>query len=208
MYKGLQGKIRKDSSLVNFDVEKKLGGVVIGVDEAGRGPLAGPVVAAAVIINNLEPLLQVNDSKKVSKTKREVLYKLIEQHTTFGIGMATVEEIDSINILQATLLAMRRAIEMVKVPFDYIIVDGNISPYPKQANIIPIIGGDAKSISIAAASIMAKVTRDRIMDDLHQQYPDYGWASNSGYGTKLHIDAIKSQGITPHHRKSFLKKFY
>ncbi|AIF81802.1 ribonuclease HII [endosymbiont of Acanthamoeba sp. UWC8] len=186
-------------------IEEQVGGIVVGVDEAGRGPLAGPVVAAAVIICNPALLGQVNDSKKLSKLKREKLFSLIKENAEYGIALASVEEIDELNILQATLLAMRRAIGLIKIKFDNILIDGNISPYKKHENIFPIVGGDAKSLSIAAASILAKVTRDGIMNGLHMSYPHYGWDKNSGYGTKLHIEAIKTSGITTHHRKTFLR---
>lgn len=189
----------------DLSIEKRVGGITVGVDEAGRGPLAGPVVAAAVIIKDPLLLGEVNDSKKLSKLKREKLFNIITENTEYAIAQASVEEIDELNILQATLLAMRRAIKLIKIKFDNILIDGNISPYKKHPNIFPIIKGDAKSLSIAAASILAKVTRDNIMNDLHISYPHYCWNKNAGYGTKLHIEAIKTSGITIHHRKKFLQ---
>ncbi len=189
----------------DFKIEEQLGGTIVGVDEAGRGPLAGPVVAAAVIVTNPKSIEGVNDSKKLSKITREKLFDIIKKNTIHAIALAGVEEIEELNILQATLLAMRRAIESLNVKFDKVIIDGSISPYKRQKNIIPIIGGDSKSLSIAAASILAKVTRDRVMSEFHMVYPNYGWDRNSGYGTKIHIEAIKTFGITPHHRKLFLR---
>ena len=197
--------MKKINYMPDLRIEERVGGVVAGVDEAGRGPLAGPVVAAAVIIRNPALLGQVNDSKKLSKLKREKLFSLIKENAEYGIALASVEEIDELNILQATLLAMRRAIGLIKIKFDNILIDGNISPYKKHENIFTIVGGDAKSLSIAAASILAKVTRDGIMNGLHMSYPHYGWDKNSGYGTKSHIEAIKTLGITTHHRKTFLR---
>lgn len=183
---------------------------IMGIDEAGRGPWAGPVVAGAVIFidRNLPKDLAsiIQDSKKLSRKKREIAYGLLEKyqgsHLYIGMGIANVEEIDSLNILQATFLAMSRAYESIKLKPEGVLIDGNKSP-KIPCKSYPIIKGDQHSFSIAAASIVAKVTRDRLMDDLHKDYPVYGWNVNAGYGTKIHQEALALHGITPHHRKSF-----
>ena len=175
---------------------------IIGVDEVGRGPLAGPVISAAIILNKEKIPEGINDSKKLSKKKREVINEeLISQHS-FAIGIASVEEIDKINILQASLLAMKRAVLNLNIKPQTILVDGNKLP-DLEYNMYPIIKGDSKSISIAAASIIAKVYRDKLMQDLSLQYPGYYWEKNSGYGTKQHLLALNNLGVTPIHRKSF-----
>lgn len=175
---------------------------IIGVDEVGRGPLAGPVISAAIILNKEKIPEGINDSKKLSKKKREVINEeLISQHN-FAIGIASVEEIDKINILQASLLAMKRAVLNLNIKPQTILVDGNKLP-DLEYNMYPIIKGDSKSISIAAASIIAKVYRDKLMQDLSLQYPGYYWEKNSGYGTKQHLLALNNLGVTPIHRKSF-----
>ena len=175
---------------------------IIGVDEVGRGPLAGPVISAAIVLNKEKIPEGINDSKKLSKKKREVINEeLISQHK-FAIGIASVEEIDKINILQASLLAMKRAVLNLNIKPQTILVDGNKLPDLKY-NMYPIIKGDSKSISIAAASIIAKVYRDKLMQDLSLQYPGYYWEKNSGYGTKQHLLALDNLGVTPIHRKSF-----
>ena len=175
---------------------------IIGVDEVGRGPLAGPVISAAIILNKEMIPEVINDSKKLSKKKREVINEeLISQHS-FAIGIASVEEIDKINILQASLLAMKRAVLNLNIKPQTILVDGNKLP-DLEYNMYPIIKGDSKSISIAAASIIAKVYRDKLMQDLSLQYPGYYWEKNSGYGTKQHLLALNNLGVTPIHRKSF-----
>ena len=175
---------------------------IIGVDEVGRGPLAGPVISAAIILNKEKIPEGINDSKKLSKKKREVISEeLISQHS-FAIGIASVEEIDKINILQASLLAMKRAVLNLNIKPQTILVDGNKLP-DLEYNMYPIIKGDSKSISIAAASIIAKVYRDKLMQDLSLQYPGYYWEKNSGYGTKQHLLALNNLGVTPIHRKSF-----
>lgn len=178
---------------------------VAGVDEVARGTLVGSVVAAAVVIpdNFITKLIyKVNDSKKLSPAKREELYKLITDNCDYGIGEVSNEEIDRINILEATRVAMCYALSKLSIS-DYALIDGNVIlpnlEFPQQQ----IIKGDCKSISIASASIIAKVTKDRIMDKLHEEYPMYGWNTNRGYGAKKHIEAIKRYGITIHHRKSF-----
>ena len=173
---------------------------IIGVDEVGRGPLAGPVISAAIVLNKEKIPEGINDSKKLSKKKREVINEeLISQHS-FAIGIASVEEIDKINILQASLLAMKRAVLNLNIKPQTILVDGNKLP---DLEYYPIIKGDSKSISIAAASIIAKVYRDKLMQDLSLQYPGYYWEKNSGYGTKQHLLALNNLGVTPIHRKSF-----
>ena len=175
---------------------------IIGVDEVGRGPLAGPVISAAIILNKEKIPEGINDSKKLSKKKREVINEeLISQHK-FAIGIASVEEIDKINILQASLLAMKRAVLNLNIKSQTILVDGNKLP-DLEYNMYPIIKGDSKSISIAAASIVAKVYRYKLMQDLSIQYPGYYWEKNSGYGTKQHLLALDNLGVTPIHRKSF-----
>lgn len=179
---------------------------VCGIDEAGRGPLAGPVVVAAVILPEDIQLPGVNDSKKITEKKREILFDFVKEHAlAYGIGEASETEIDEINILQATFLAMRRAVEALQIPADYALVDGNrIQGLPVPAETV--IGGDGKVLSIAAASILAKVTRDRYMRDMAAQYPEYGFEKHKGYGTKEHYAAIEQYGICPLHRKTFLKK--
>jgi ribonuclease HII len=186
----------------DFSLELSLSGIVAGVDEAGRGPWAGPVVAAAVILDYKHVPAGINDSKKLSAAKRDKLYDLIMASYQTGVGLATVEEIDAINILEATKLAMRRAIEQLpKVP-DIALVDGNRAP-SLPCKVQTVIGGDAKSLSIAAASIIAKVTRDRIMQQLATDFPGYGWERNAGYGTSQHQKGLAELGVTPHHRRSF-----
>lgn len=191
----------------NFDLEIGLGGCVAGIDEAGCGPWAGPVVAACVIFETYEAFeLQgcIFDSKQMSKLNREKAFALIQNSPliSFGIGQAGVDEIDTIGLGQSTKLAMHRAFEKIDSNIDYILVDGIRNPgIPRNTHMV--VKGDQKSFSIACASILAKVTRDRIMDDLHQQYPLYGWNTNAGYGTKGHHEAIKNYGVTEHHRKSF-----
>ena len=175
---------------------------VAGVDEVGRGPLAGPVTAAAVILDTANIPDGLNDSKALSRKKREALELLIFANAEVSIAHATVEEIDEINILRASHLAMERAIAGLG-RVDHALIDGNMIP---RGLIIPattIIKGDARSLSIAAASIVAKICRDRIMVELAQQYPGYGWDTNAGYGSKSHISALQSLGVTPHHRRSF-----
>jgi len=192
----------------NFSLEKEYGGkVVIGVDEVGRGPLAGPVVAAAVYIpskNWNHPVwLDVQDSKKLSSIRREILFSVIQGQCYFGIAEASVEEIDEFNILQATFLAMRRAIEKIDVQNPFILIDGNRLPKNWPWESRAVIKGDSKSVSIATASILAKVTRDRMMSELAKENPHYGWGNNAGYGTVEHLSALNKHGVTHHHRKTF-----
>ena len=179
--------------------------VVCGVDEAGRGPLAGPVVAAACILPDGFQIEGLNDSKKLSEKKRDKLFDIIiENALDFSIAMASVEEIEEINILNAAMLAMKRAIEGLELKPDLALIDGNTSRgfnLPTKT----VVGGDAKSPSIAAASILAKVTRDRMCYEFDKEFPEYGFAKHKGYGTKVHIEAIKTYGVTPIHRPSFLK---
>ncbi len=182
-------------------------GHICGIDEVGRGPLAGPVVAAAVILPKNCDILYINDSKKLSEKKREELYPLImEQALAVGIGQASPERIDEINILQATYEAMREAIHKLSIRPDILLNDAVEIPEVDIVQV-PIIKGDAKSISIAAASIVAKVTRDRMMIEYDATMPEYGFASNKGYGTAAHIAALKANGPTEIHRKSFIQKF-
>ena len=182
-------------------------GHICGIDEVGRGPLAGPVVAAAVILPPDCGILYINDSKKLSEKKREELYPLImEQALAVGIGQASPERIDEINILQATYEAMREAIHKLSIRPDILLNDAVEIPEVDIVQV-PSIKGDAKSISIAAASIVAKVTRDRMMIEYDAAMPEYGFASNKGYGTAAHIAALKANGPTEIHRKSFIQKF-
>ncbi len=180
---------------------------ICGIDEAGRGPLAGPVVAGAVILPKNCDILYINDSKKLSEKKREELYDIImDKAVAVGIGYSTPERIDEINILQATYEAMREAVSRLSVQPDLLLNDAVTIP---QISIrqIPIIKGDAKSISIGAASIMAKVTRDRLMVQYDSIFPEYGFASNKGYGAQAHIEALKKYGPCPIHRKTFITHF-
>lgn len=179
---------------------------ICGVDEAGRGPLAGPVCAAAVILPEGLILDEVNDSKKLSEKKREKLFDVVrESAVAYNIAFATVEEIEEINILNATMLAMKRAVEGLEVPADFAYIDGNRTPdldIPSEY----IIKGDARSMSVAAASILAKVARDRLMLEYVEEYPQYCFEKHKGYGTKLHTERIREFGPCPIHRMSFLTK--
>lgn len=186
----------------DFSLESMYEGLVAGVDEAGRGPLAGPVVAAAVVLPRKGVPRGINDSKKLSREERESLFVRICKRASVGVGIASVEEIDAFNILGATKIAMRRAVEALSPCPDVALVDGNQPPL-LPCTTVTVIAGDEKSLSIAAASIVAKVTRDRIMDKLAQEHPGYGWERNAGYGTRHHQMAMTSLGITVHHRRSF-----
>lgn len=180
---------------------------ICGIDEVGRGPLAGPVVAGAVILPKDCDILYLNDSKKLSEKKREELYDIImEKAVAVGLGYNSPERIDEINILNATYEAMRMAVGELKVTPTLLLNDAVTIPGLSQRQV-PIIKGDAKSISIAAASIVAKVTRDRLMVEYDKVYPEYGFASNKGYGAQMHIDALKKYGPTPIHRRSFIGHF-
>lgn len=179
---------------------------VCGVDEAGRGPLAGPVCAAAVILPENTVIDGVNDSKKLSEKKREALFDVIkEQALSYSIAFASVEEIEEVNILNATMLAMKRAVEGLDIKADYAMIDGNRLP-DLSIDSEFIVKGDAKSMSIACASILAKVSRDRLLYKYAEEYPEYLFDKHKGYGTKAHVEAIKKYGPCPYHRLSFLKK--
>ena len=182
---------------------------VCGIDEAGCGPLAGPVYAAAVILNPDDPIEGLNVSKKLTEKKREALYPQIKDRAlAWAIASATAQEIDEINILQARLLAMRRAVEMLSIKPDQALVDGNRDPDIPDVPSLLIVGGDGKSASIAAASILAKVTRDHAMLELDKQYPQYLFAKHKGYPTKLHVEKLLEHGACPEHRQTFLKKIW
>ena len=198
----------------DFSLEESLGlstsAVIVGVDEVGRGPLAGPVTAAAVFFDRQkitsDLLTKIDDSKKIAQKKRATISKQIESIAIIGIGWASSGEIDQLNILEATMLAMQRAISSLRKQIisdpDYILIDGNKVPrldFPSKA----IVRGDEKSLSIAAASIVAKSKRDAFMTSLSKLYPGYGWEKNAGYGTREHLAAIEREGITVHHRRSF-----
>ena len=202
----------------DFTLEDEIKGQVAGIDEAGRGPWVGPVVAgcAVFLTQNVNPYLleNLNDSKKISKTKRQKLYDaLLEEKQKgtmlLGIGLATAQEIDELNILNATFLAMKRALENSASTPTEVLVDGNREPKNFNLKTRAIIKGDAKSYSISAASILAKVYRDNLMEEMEKKYPGYGFEKNAGYGTKAHIEGLKTLGITPEHRKSYapIKEF-
>lgn len=180
---------------------------VCGVDEAGRGPLAGPVCAAAVILDPDTEISGINDSKKLSEKKREALFDVItEKAVAYGIAFATVEEIEEHNILNATYLAMNRAIEQLENKADFALIDGNRVPAGITIDCQTVVKGDAKSMSVAAASILAKVTRDRLLLEYDEKFPQYNFAKHKGYGTAEHMDAIRKFGPCEVHRPSFLKK--
>ena len=201
--------------MANLDFEQVAGDVVMGVDEAGRGPLVGGVYAAAVTVplKRAGELLEgswagVNDSKKLTDKRRRELYDVIvEQAVAYGIGLASEAEIDEINILQATFLAMRRALEQLPAQPELALIDGNRET-DFGLPVKTVVKGDSLSANIAAASILAKVTRDDLMLELAEQYPEYGFDIHKGYGTKAHYDALRQYGPCPIHRRSFLKKFY
>lgn len=188
-----------DNSFLNEKIK-----LIAGTDEAGRGPLAGPVVAAAVIFSPKVYIEGVNDSKKLTHLEREALYPLIIKNAmAFRVSVVSNSRIDKINILQASLLAMKRAVNKLEVQPDLVLIDGN-KTFKHEIPAVSIVKGDSKSFAIAAASIIAKVTRDRIMIRLAKKYPQYNWAKNKGYPTNEHISAIKVYGATEYHRKSFL----
>lgn len=197
------------TELIEFDAQVRMyAPIFCGVDEAGRGPLAGDVYAAAVILKPDAQIAGLNDSKKITERKREALIPLIkEQAIAWAIACATVAEIEQLNILQAAMLAMQRAVEQLSVQPSLALVDGNRAPSLAVA-VQTLVGGDAKSASIAAASILAKTARDASLRALDEQYPMYGFAKHKGYGTKAHYQAIAEYGLCPAHRPSFLKKFY
>lgn len=203
----LEKEIARTKAMSVFEEEYKDYQYICGIDEVGRGPLAGPVVAGAVILPKDDMILYLNDSKKLSEKKREMLYdEIMSRAVATGIGMASPARIDEINILQATYEAMRMAIDNLEVRPDILLNDAVTIP---QVDIpqVPIIKGDAKSISIAAASIIAKVTRDRLMVEYDKVLPGYDFASNKGYGTKAHIAGLKELGPTPIHRRSFIHNY-
>lgn len=200
-------EVARIDALYRYEREYAAYQYICGIDEAGRGPLAGPVVAGAVILPKDCDILYINDSKKLSEKKREELYDVImERAVAVGIGCSTPERIDEINILQATYEAMRQAVAQLPVQPDLLLNDAVTIP-ELSVRQVPIIKGDAKSISIGAASIMAKVTRDRLMVQYDEIYPEYGFASNKGYGAQVHIEALKKYGPCPIHRKSFITHF-
>ena len=202
-----QKELERTEKLKRFEKEYDAFSFICGIDEVGRGPLAGPVVAAAVILPKDCDILYINDSKQLSAAKREELFDIImEKAVSVGIGMMGPKVIDDINILQATYKAMQQAIQKLNPQPDILLNDAVTIP---NVNIkqVPIIKGDAKSISIGAASIIAKVTRDRMMEEYENIYPGYGFASNKGYGSAEHIKALKELGPTPIHRASFIKNF-
>lgn len=187
----------------DWSFEATFDGPVAGIDEAGRGPLAGPVVAAAVILDPATLPAGLRDSKQLAKTTRERLFDAIRAAArAYGIGIASVEEIDHINILEASMLAMRRAVAALAMTPTACLVDGNRDPGTGFLTRT-VVGGDRRSLSIAAASILAKVTRDRIMADLALGHPAYGWEKNAGYGVPAHLDSLRLVGVSPHHRRSF-----
>ena len=203
----LEKEIARTEAMSVFEKEYSDHQAICGIDEVGRGPFAGPVVAGAVILPKDHPILYLNDSKKLSEKKREELYEVIlKEAVATGIGMASPARIDEINILQATYEAMRMAISNLSVQPDLLLNDAVTIP-EIEIRQIPIIKGDAKSVSIAAASILAKVTRDRLMVEYERVFPGYDFASNKGYGTKAHIEGLKKLGPTPIHRMSFIHKY-
>lgn len=204
-----QAKLEKERARIEtmkvYEKEYESHGWICGIDEVGRGPLCGPVVASAVILPKDCQILYLNDSKKLSEKKREELYDVImDQAVAVGVGMASPQRIDEINILQATYEAMRQAISSLKVKPAVLLNDAVTIPGVEIPQI-PIIKGDAKSVSIAAASIIAKVTRDRMMVEYDRMYPGYDLASNKGYGTKVHMEALRTVGPCEIHRKTFIK---
>ena len=203
----LRQELDRIDALKEYERKYESEGYVCGIDEVGRGPLAGPVVACACILPKDCNILYINDSKKLSKKKREELYDIIlKEAVAVGIGYNSPERIDEINILQATFEAMREAISKLSVTPDILLNDAVTIP-GVDIKQVPIIKGDAKSISIGAASIVAKVTRDRLMEDYDKLFPEYGFASNMGYGTAVHIKALKELGPCPIHRQSFIHNF-
>ena len=194
-------------ALCEFEKEYDYCRYICGIDEAGRGPLAGPVVAGAVILPKGSRILYINDSKKLSEKKREELFDVISREAvSVGIGIVSAQRIDEINILQATYEAMRQAIQKLSVQPDILLNDAVTIPGVEIAQV-PIIKGDAKSLSIACASIIAKVTRDRLMEEYDKILPEYGFASHKGYGSREHMEAIQAYGPSPIHRQSFLRHF-
>lgn len=205
--KAVADEKKRLEGMKRYEYQYAQAGIICGIDEAGRGPLAGPVVAGAVILRKDSDILYLNDSKQLSEKRREELYEIImEQALAVGVGYASPERIDEINILQATYEAMRDAVDALSVRPDILLNDAVTIPMV-DIRQVPIIKGDAKSISIAAASIVAKVTRDRLMRQYDSVFPEYGFAQNKGYGAASHIEALKKYGPTPIHRKSFIGHF-
>ena len=203
----LKKELERLEAMCVYEKEYAAWGAICGIDEAGRGPLAGPVVAGAVILPKDEKILYVNDSKKLSEKKREMLYdEIMSRALAVGVGVVGPERIDEINILQATYEAMRMAVAQLTVPPDILLNDAVTIP-DLPIRQVPIVKGDAKSVSIAAASIIAKVTRDRLMREYDQIFPEYDFASNKGYGTRSHIEALKALGPAPVHRRTFIRHF-
>jgi ribonuclease HII len=203
----LQKELNRLEKMKEYEKKYSQYEYICGIDEVGRGPFAGPVIAAAVILPKDCDILYINDSKQLSEKKREELYdEILEKAIAYGIGSVPPNQIDEMNILQATYEAMRKAIGNLKVKPDLLLNDAVTIPHV-DIKQVPIIKGDAKSISIAAASIVAKVTRDRMMGAYHQIFPQYDFASNKGYGSAKHIEAIKEHGLTPIHRRTFVKNF-
>ena len=195
------------ASLSVFEQEYAAFAPIAGIDEAGRGPLAGPVAAAAVILDPAQEILYINDSKKLSEARREMLYgEIMEKALSVGVGLVSAARIDEINILQATYEAMRLAVAQLDPVPGILLVDAVTIPQVTVRQV-PSIKGDAKSLSIGAASIIAKVTRDRILKDMDRTYPEYGFAQHKGYGTAAHIEAIRKFGPCPEHRRSFIRNF-
>ena len=204
----IESEIRRTNEMKKFERENASYGLLCGIDEVGRGPLAGPVYAAAVILPMDTDILYINDSKKLSEKKREELYiEIMNKALAVGIGHVSNERIDEINILQATFEAMTMAVNELSEKPGALLIDAVHIPQLEEYKQISIIKGDAKSISIAAASIIAKVTRDRVMKDYAKEYPEYGFDSNKGYGSADHIAAIKKYGPCPIHRRSFIGNF-
>lgn len=203
----LEKEYARLESMTVYEKEYESFGVLCGIDEAGRGPLAGPVAAAAVILPEDCRILYLNDSKKLSEQKREMLYEeIMEQAVSVGVGLVGPARIDEINILQATYEAMREAVDRLSIRPDVCLNDAVTIPgLSFSVRQVPIIRGDAKSLSIAAASIVAKVTRDRLMREYEKLYPEYGFAGHKGYGSASHMEAIRHYGPSPIHRRSFLK---
>ena len=203
----LEAEIERIQGMLVYEREYGPLGILCGIDEVGRGPLAGPVVAGAVILPKDCQILYLNDSKKLTARRRELLYdEIMEKAVAVGIGVISQEVIDDINILQATYEAMRQAVGKLSVCPDILLNDAVTIPGLPQKQV-PIIKGDAKSLSIAAASVVAKVTRDRMMEALDAKYPEYGFASNKGYGAQIHIEALKKYGPCPIHRRTFITHF-
>ncbi len=206
--KALENEKKRTFEMSRFERENSQYGFLCGIDEVGRGPLAGPVYAAAVILPKDSDILYLNDSKKLSEKKREELYDVImDKAVAVGIGCASEKRIDEINILQATFEAMTEAVKNLEVKPGALLIDAVHIPQLEEYKQISIIKGDAKSVSIAAASIIAKVTRDRVMKEIALKYPEYGFDSNKGYGSEAHIAAIKKYGPCDIHRRSFIGNF-